>query len=192
MHSPLATACAAYAAPARGARSVCRASRTLRATRCAAPRVQGGVCGVCGATARAAGRWSRVVASGSGIPTGVTRAGWTVRPEHGDAARHGADRGGTRRYAEPVATSAVAARAMRRSVADRAELRRDCSPADIADAAVSVTAAVHGPSRLSRHTGGSAPGTPRALHMVCPRCGGVCAAVIRPGAACPRKGVTRR
>lgn len=165
---------------------MCRASRILAMRVCrTAARGVSDVCGVQGRACRTTGRWYRVVASGSQIPTGVQRAAhWP------DAAP---DTGAPKRaHREPSATADYAARAMRRSVADRAELRRDYSPADIADAAVSVTGAVKGPLALSRHTGGTAPGTMREHGTACRVCGGMCAAMLRPGAACPRRGVTRR
>lgn len=164
---------------------MCRTARTLTVRECrTAARGVSDVCGVQGRACRVSGHWSRVVASGSAIPTGVQRAAhWP------DAAP---DTGAPKRaHREPFATADYAARAMRRSVADRAELRRDYSPADIADAAVSVVGAVQGPLALARHTGGTAPGTPRVLGTACRVCGGMCAAVLRPGAPCPR-GVQRR
>lgn len=167
-----------------GARSVCRASRAIAVRECRSVSPRTG-CGECASQCRNAGRWSRVVASGSQIPTGVQRAAhWPdAAPVSGAPMRP---------YREPHATPDYALRAMRRSVADRAELRRDRSPADIADAAVSVTGAVKGPLSLSRHTGGTAPGTPRESSTACRVCGGMCAAMLRPGAACPRRGGARR
>lgn len=177
-----------FAAPARGARFVCRASRTIAVRVCrTAARGVSDVCSVQGRACRTAGRWSRVVASGSTIPTGVARAAhWP------DAAPETGAQRPRRVYREPLATTDYASSSLRRSVARSAELRRDPAPADTAASAVSVTGAVHGPLALARHTGGTAPGTMREHSTACRVCGGMCAAVIRPGAACPRKGVTRR